>query len=173
MAPLRAFTLVCILALAPWAALAAEAPATAVVPGREAPAAAAAAAAYRFSWDKYVSLVVIGDTGGVANSLRSPAWVVTYDTKGSVVVGYRATAFRDKLGNLHIDARKAIISGPQNDSWSPDSFAIGLDGQVLTIDDNPEHPPNVGRVTETTAASDDSAYRTLLGIAMAIVREMS
>lgn len=170
MAPLRAFAFACLVAIATGAAIAAEPAAATVVPGRETPAALAAPGAYRFAWDEYVSLVVIADTE--AGALRRPAWVVTYDQSGSVVVGYRATAFRDKLGILHIDARKAAISGPQQDRWSPDSFAIASDGQVQTIDDNPEHPPNSGTVTETTA-SDGEAYRTLLRIAMAIVSEMS
>jgi hypothetical protein len=170
-APLRALALACILALPSCPALAAEQAPAAIVPGREAPAAAAAPAAYRFRWDEYVSLVVVSDTEVGAQALRRPAWVVTYDQAGSVVVGYRATAFRDRVGNLHIDARKAIITGPQNENWSPDSFAITAAGEVLSIDDRDS--ANSGSLTETTAASAGEVYRTLLRIAMAIVNEMS
>ena len=140
-------------------------------PGRVQPAQAAAPAAYRFHWDDYDSLVVVSDAPLAGQPLRRPAWVVTYDQAGAFVVGYRATAFRDGAGILHIDARKAAISGPQREGWSPDSFAISGDGQVLTIDDR--NSANTGQLTETTEASAGEAYRRLLRIAIAIVHEMS
>jgi hypothetical protein len=139
-----------------------------ILPGREQPAAPAPVLAYRFRWDDYVTLVVIADEG---QGLRRPAWVVTYDRGEQVVVGYRATAFADGAGNVHIDARKAIIAGPKREEWSPDSFAFTRDGKVLTIDD--ANRANTGELIETTLAGQGDVYRTLLGIAMAIVREIS
>ena len=170
MASLRALAFVCLMALASGAAIAADPAEAEILPGRPDPAALAAPMAYRFAWDEYVSVAVIGDTA--ANGLRRQAWVVTYDRSGSVVVGYRATAFRDKLGILHIDARKSAVSGPQHESWSPDSFAITGEGDVHTMDDVPQHPRHRGALTETLAA-DGEAYRTLLRIAMAIANGIS
>jgi len=171
---LRALIVACILCLAPamvGVAAAADAPAADVIPGRDQPASAATPTAYRFRWDEYVSLVVVSDAVAGGQALRRLAWVVTYDQAGAVVVGYRATAFRDRAGNLHIDARKAIITGPQNENWSPDSFAILADGQVLSIDDR--NSANGGSLMETIEATVGEAYRMLLRIAMATVHEMS
>lgn len=163
--------LLLVLALVGTAAGADQPLAPGITPGREPPAAIAAPAAYRFQWDEYVSLVVIGDTAVSPQALRRPAWVVTYDHAGAVVVGYCATAYRDRVGNLHIDARKAFITGPQRENWSPDSFAITREGQVLSIDDR--NSANGGKVIEITEAVAGEVYRTLLHIAMAIVSEMS
>ena len=169
---LRAFAIACLLVTAAFGPCAAAvAMPDENVPGRMQPAAPATPAAYRFHWDDYDSLVVVSEDAVAGQPLRRPAWVVTYDQAGAFVVGYRATAFRDAAGILHIDARKAAISGPQRDGWSPDSFAISSDGQVLSIDDR--NSANTGRLTETTEATAGEPYRTLLRIAIAIVHEMS
>ncbi|MCS6970903.1 MAG: hypothetical protein RMM29_04085 [Planctomycetota bacterium] len=98
-------------------------------PGRERPAAPAEPALARFAWDEYETLVVVGEGVGLVR----PAWVVTWQ-RGELQVGYRATAFRDAAGRLHIDGRQARCVGPLADRWSPDSFAFA-DGAVWTLDD--------------------------------------
>ncbi len=123
-------------------------------PGRVAPVAPAKQLAIEFSWDGYHTLVVVGDGVG----LMRPAWVATYeapvvlsgDTANLAVplaglfgyhrplaVAYRAQAFLDAQGRLHIDARKAVISGPQAGQWFADSFRFVLTNPatVETIDD--------------------------------------
>lgn len=142
---------------------------TGMVPGRELPAAMPDPVAITFKWDEYITRIVVAPPVS-GKGLRAPAWVVTYDLEDHVQVSYRATAFRDKDGRLHIDARRAIITGPRHDEWSPDSFAIEADGTVHAIDD--ANRGNGGNVTETVNAKD-SAYKRLLLIAMAIVRETS
>ena len=172
MSPLRALAIACILVAAPLGlGVALDQAPLEMIPGRVKPAALAPLVAHRFAWDEYVSLVVVSDTVVIDQPLRRQAWVVTYDQAGAFVVGYRATAFRDSAGILHIDARHAVISGPQRQGWSPDSFAISKDGQVLSIDDR--NSANTGTVTETTDATAGEAYRTLLRIAIAIVHEIS
>jgi len=140
---------------------------TGIIPGREAPVTQSEPMAVTFSWDDYITRVVI-EAATSNKSLRAPAWVVTYDLENHVQVAYRGTAFRDKDGRLHIDARKAIITGPRVDGWSPDSFVFSPDGTVQTIDDR--NSANGGTVTETVLGKD-SSYKRLLLIAMAIVRE--
>lgn len=142
---------------------------TGLVPGRVPPAALPDPVAVTFTWDEYRTLVVVAPSLS-GKSLRAPAWVVTYDLQGQVQVAYRATAFRDQTGLLHIDARRAIISGPRHEEWSADSFTIAADGTVQAIDDN--NRGNGGTVSETVRGRD-SGYPRLLVIAMAIVREMS
>lgn len=120
-------------------------------PGRVAPAAPAKPVAIEFSWDGYHTLVVVGDGVG----LMRPAWVATYEApllNGSaanlvlpfagmfgyrqhLAVAYRAQAFLDAQGRLHIDARKAVIAGPMADEWFPDSFRFTLPSLVETLDD--------------------------------------
>lgn len=143
-------------------------------PGRVEPAAPAEPVAVRIRWDEYVSLLVVGDAAVQGRVVRRPAWIVTYDTTDTVVVAYRATAYRDAAGTLHFDARRAILSGPkagepghEDDGWSPDSFSITREGRVETIDD--KNRANTGTVIETVAGGD--AYLRLLQIAMSIVRE--
>ena len=89
-------------------------------PGLETPTAAAEALVLRFDWDSYKSVVVVGTGVGMVK----PAWVATFE-EGKFVVAYRASAFRDARGRLHIDARNSVDVGPQSQGWSPDSFAIG------------------------------------------------
>ena len=146
-----------------------------MIPGREAPASPSEPMAVTFKWDDYITRVVVAPATS-NKSLRAPAWVVTYDLENHVRVAYRATAFRDKDGLLHIDSRKALMVGPQapkvqtdpNDGWSADSFVFFPDGTVKTIDDR--NSRNGGTVSETVSGKD-SSYKRLLLIAMAIVRE--
>jgi len=142
-------------------------PAQGLIPARSQPDGPAPVVAWRFNWDTYQSLVVVSPAG---KSRRSTAWVVTYDHDGSVVVAYRAVAFTDVQGVVHIDARRALVSGPMADDWSPDSFAFTADGMVSTIDDY--HRANTGKVLEQIAG-DTPAYRQVLAIAVATVRESS
>lgn len=137
------------------------------IPGREQPASLPDPVALTFVWDDYRTRVVVAPAT-TGKGLRSPAWVVTYSMDDQVVVAYRATAFRDKTGLLHIDARNAIITGPRRSEWSPDSFSIAPDGSIQAIDD--KNRGNGGTVTETVQPQDP-AYRRMLLIAMAIVRE--
>lgn len=143
-------------------------PTTGVVPARSQAVGPALAMAWRFDWDDYQTLVVVSPTGGKAR--RSTAWVVTYDGEGKVAVAYRAIAFRDAAGLVHIDARRAIVSGPMASDWSPDSFAFSPDGTVYAIDDY--HRANTGKITEHIRA-DAPGYRQVLAVAVATVRESS
>jgi hypothetical protein len=144
-------------------------PAGLVPPGRMPPVALPEMQAVTFTWDDSRTMVVI-EAPPAGKGLRAPAWVVTYDQKDNVQVGYRATAFLDKEGLLQIDARNAIIVGPRREGWSPDSFAIAPDGAVVTIDDR--NDSKTGTVTARVKAKE-SCFRQLLTIAMAIVREAS
>jgi hypothetical protein len=76
-----------------------------------------------------------------------------------LVVAYRAQAFLDAAGDLHIDARQAVIAGPQADAWSPDSFVIRADGTLATEDDNGNG--NAG-IIERRISPPDDGYRRLL-----------
>ena len=120
-------------------------------PGRAAPVAPAKPVAIEFSWDGYRTVVVVGEGVG----LMRPAWVATYETpyltgtaanlvlpvlalwgySQPLAVAYRAQAFLDAQGRLHIDARKAVMSGPQADAWYPDNFRFTLPQLVETMDD--------------------------------------
>lgn len=120
-------------------------------PGRVAPVAPAKPVAIEFSWDGYRTLVVVGEGVG----LMRPAWVATYETpyltgtaatlalsivalwgySQPLAVAYRAQAFLDAEGRLHIDARKAVMSGPQAEAWYPDNFRFTLPKLVETMDD--------------------------------------
>lgn len=146
------------------------------------PFAAAKPSAWIIRWDRYRTLIVIDASAGRVK----PAWVATMTMvaeriptadgevvlgKGQVVVAYRASAYRDKDGALHIDSRHAFKSGPMADNWSPDSFAIGADRMVSAQDDSPEHPPNAGEVErEVDAAADPAEYRRLLFTAQGLVQ---
>lgn len=146
------------------------------------PFAPAKPAAWIVRWDHYRTLIVIDASAGRVK----PAWVATMTTvaeriptrdgdvvvgKGQVIVAYRATAFRDKDGSLHIDSRHAFKSGPMADNWVPDSFAIGTDRMVVAQDDNPDHPPNAGEVErEVDAVTDPAEYRRLLFTAQGLVQ---
>jgi hypothetical protein len=146
------------------------------------PFAPARPAAWILHWDHYRTLVVIDASAGRVK----PAWVATMTTvaeriptrdgdvvlsKDQVLVSYRATAFRDRSGVLHIDSRHAFKSGPMAENWVPDSFAIGTDRLVVAQDDNPDHPPNAGEVErEVDAESDPTEYRRLLFTAQGLVQ---
>lgn len=105
-------------------------------------------------WDDYRTVIVIEQAGG----RELPAWVATYDGVTSVLaVAYRAVARRDVDGTLRIDARAAVIAGPQARQWSPDSFIIGADRLVSTHDDEPSHPGNHGEVEKLIDAKRDPA----------------
>jgi hypothetical protein len=134
-------------------------------PGRNEPAKPAVAAAYRLHWDNYESLLVVGEGTG---SVR-PAWVVTYDNAGTVAVAYRGKAYLDKQGNLHVDARQALLSGPQAHNWSADSFALTQDKQVYTLDDSERG--NSGTVTERIDPDQNKVFDRLMDIAQAIVND--
>ncbi|MBA2479778.1 MAG: hypothetical protein H0V44_03875 [Planctomycetes bacterium] len=101
-------------------------------PGRDAPVSPAREAVYVFVWENYHSVVVVGPGEGVVR----PAIVITYQGMGDMVaVAYRAMAFRDTRGALHIDARNALLIGPQSRHWSPDSFLFLSPSIVTTLDD--------------------------------------
>lgn len=142
-------------------------PTTGLLPALSQPVGPAPMVAWRFSWDTYQSLVVVAPVG---KSRRSSAWVVTYDQTGAVAVAYRAVAFRDGQGIVHIDARRALVVGPMASDWSPDSFAFPDDGTVSTMDDY--HRANTGTVIEHIVG-DSPAYRHFLAVAVATVRESS
>ena len=143
---------------------------------------APAAQAIIFHWDTYRTLLVVGDGVGTTR----PAWVVTYENppmtvlnapgigtliglfgyefgrrEPQQVVAYRAQAFADDAGIIHLDARKAVIAGPQAQAWSPDSFAIHPDASVTSEDDNGNgHAGKVeSRVLQTV---DPVRYREFL-----------
>src|SRR5258708_12202904 len=61
-------------------------------PGRGEPERAADSAAYRLTWDKYHSLVVVVASGGS----RGQAWGVTYDGATKLVLAYPGPAFLHK-----------------------------------------------------------------------------
>lgn len=123
-----------------------EAPRLPIVPpGRAEPVAASPAFTCRIRWDvadeDYVSLLVVEEGEG----LRRPAYVATFKRDGPAIqVAYTGTAFRDAAGTVHIDCRKAHITGPAAHHWSADSFAIAGNGQVEAIDDADRG--NVGQV---------------------------
>ncbi len=133
-----------------------------IVPGRCVGKETVPPCAWRFAWDGYVSVVVVGDGTGVAR----PAWVMTYDQEGTYVVGYRARAFKGADGLVHIDARNAIDAGPMAQEWSPDSFAFGPAGEVYSLDD--ENRGHAGEVQEQFDG-DDADYGRLLGLAQALI----
>jgi hypothetical protein len=133
-------------------------------------------------WDRYRTLVVIDTSGGLVKS----CWVVTLSTmpeqiptprgpvtlaRGQVVVAYRAQAYHSKDGTLHVDARRARLSGVLASNWSPDSFAISPTKEVSAHDDDPSHPSNSGEVEkEIPADTQRDEFRRLLYTAMVIVQ---
>lgn len=148
-----------------------ELPTPVPAPHARRPAAPAADApaksvAVEFTWEEYHSLVVVGDGVG----LIRPAWVATYEqpvmpsgvsqllapvfgmfgyrddpAPEKLAVAYRAQAWMDAQGRMHIDARSAVLAGPQAENWSPDSFIFTLPATVETVDD--EDRANRGTVT--------------------------
>ena len=116
------------------------------VPGHDPPVAPAAACVLRFDWDTYRTVIVVG----VGVGMVKPAWVTTFE-KGLFIVGYRATAFRDVRGRLHIDARRARDVGPNAENWVPDSFAFGHK-LLWTLDDQGNgHSSDMGTVVQAAA----------------------
>jgi hypothetical protein len=136
-----------------------------IQPGRMTPEKPAEAGAYRIKWEDYQTLVVVGEGAGTIR----PAWIVTFDANQSVAVAYRGKAYRDRNGNLHVDARQALLSGPQAHSWSPDSFAVTPDQKVYTLDDADRG--NAGTVVEKVEPKEASLFDRLLDIAQAIVSD--
>lgn len=154
----------------PWADFVIEPlPTGGIIPARSQAVGFARPAAYHFDWDEYQTLVVISPGG---KGMRSTAWVVTSDKEGNLAVAYRATAFRDAAGLVHIDARKALLSGPmaKDGQWSPDSFAITPEGRVHAIDDR--NSASSGTVVETFTP-DSPSYLKAYATAVATVRETS
>lgn len=152
-------------------------------PGRATPAAPAKAMAIEFTWEHYRSVVVIGDGVGQVR----PAWVATYEAPVAVpgltlldpifglfgyhnvvkqpveklAVAYRAQAYVDATGRVHLDARQAVISGPQVDGWSPDSFVFTLPNLVATEDDRGDSNEGIiERIVD--AIKDPELYRAFL-----------
>lgn len=150
-------------------------------PAIAAPHTPAKPAALILRWDRYRTLVVIDTSAG----LLKPCWIVTLSTmpeqiptargpitlaRGQVVVAYRGQAYHDKDGILHIDARRARLSGILADNWSPDSFAITPTGEVSSRDDDPSHPSNAGEVEkEVSPETHREEYRRLMFTAQTLV----
>jgi hypothetical protein len=136
-----------------------------LLPGRVEPESPADAVAYRLQWDGYTSLVVIGPGNGIIR----PCWVVTFDGANEILVAYRAKAYHDKDGILHVDAREAVISGPKANQWSPDSFAITPDNTVYTLDDGDRG--NAGSVLEKIVPEPGGVFERLLGMVQAMASD--
>jgi len=136
-----------------------------LVPGRATPVVGPDPIAVELLWDRYRTVLVVGAGRGRTR----PAWVATFAAKsGRLAVAYRAVAFRDAQGLLHLDARRAIITGPMAREWSPDSFAIIPPAGIATIDD--QNRGNQGTLSRTIEPSTDSAeYQRLLGVVQAAV----
>ncbi len=104
-------------------------------PGRAVPHKSVDAQAFYVAWgdgEEERSYIVIEPGDGV----RRPVIIATMDGETQRMrVSYAGTAFIDKAGNIHIDARQARIHGPDRNRWSPDSFMIGKDGRVKWMDD--------------------------------------
>ena len=131
-------------------------------PGHDEPVSPAAPCVLSFDWDTYRTVIVVGEGVG----LVKPAWVTTFEN-GAFHVGYRATAFRDARGRLHIDARHARDVGPQAENWIPDSFAFG-DKVLWTLDDQGSgHTADMG--TTLAAASDRAAWQAELQKVQALI----
>jgi hypothetical protein len=80
-----------------------------------------------------------------------------------------AQAYYDKDGILHIDARRARLSGIMASNWSPDSFAISPTKEVSSRDDDPTHPSNSGEVEKEVPAEQRDEYRRLMFTAQTLV----
>ena len=139
------------------------------VPGRAEPLAPAPAMAWRVQWDEYVTVIVVEP----GKQVRRPAWVATIEQHGhgGLAVAYAGSAFIDAVGDIHIDCQRALISGPQGNNWSPDSFAIQPDDRVRVIDDYDRG--NMGRVlralpmrTETGEVNEDWMRERVLARSM-------
>ena len=139
------------------------------------PFAAAKSGAWWVRWDDYRTLIVVEESA----SMLRPAWIVTLvavngqgGAQGQVAVAYRAQAYRDKEGTLHVDAHHAVMTGTMAARWSPDSFALGTDKQVATHDDDPTHDSNAGVVEKEIPGGEHAEeYRTLLRGAQSIIED--
>lgn len=133
-------------------------------PGIDAPASPAEPCVIAFDWDEYHTVVVVGEGVGMVK----PAWVTTYDREPrTFIVGYRATAYRDARGRLHINARRALDVGPKAKEWSPDSFAFG-DKLLWAVDDeNRGQSAPMGSLL--LAATEAKGWRSALLQAQALV----
>jgi hypothetical protein len=145
------------------------------------PHAPAKPGAFILRWDKYRTLIVIDDSAGLVKS----CWIVTLAAepeevqtrhgivslaRGQVVVAYRGQVYYDKTGTLQINAQGAKLTGRLWEIWSPDSFSISAEQQVLTRDDDPSHPPNMGEIEKEISADQKPAeYKKLSLTAQAII----
>jgi hypothetical protein len=131
-------------------------------------------------WDNYRTLIVIDGSAGLMKS----CWIVTLAVtpeqfpaiagnpvvaRNQVVVSYRGQAYLDKDKVLHIDARRARIGGALAQGWSPDSFSISPDKNVITTDDR-GNPSNSGEVEKIVPADTQAGeYRKLMFTAQSII----
>lgn len=134
-------------------------------PGAEAPVSPAVPCVVEFDWDdNYRTLVVVGEGAGMVK----PAWVATFEREPvRFIVGYRATAFRDARGRLHVDARRSTDVGPMAKDWSPDSFAFG--DKLLWAMDDANRGQSTSMGTVKTAEADAPGWRAALLRAQALV----
>ncbi len=153
-----------------------------IIPGSAQPAAPAEPAAVVFTWDHYRSVAVIGE--GIGQ--RRPAWIGTWDTgavplgpppelraiiglfgygthpvEAPLAVAYRALAWRDAQGRLHLIAKGSALAGPQAEAWSPDSFVI--DGKAVSSEDDNQSTQE-GTVVETILPPSDRYQHLLLTV---------
>lgn len=132
---MRLFCLIVLSCLLSAGTSAAEQNAQSWEPGRAEPHSAVEAQSFHLAWgdgEEERSYIVIEPGDG----LRRPALVATLDTQTlRMRVSYAGTAFIDQQGNIHIDAQRARIFGPDRMRWSPDSFKISRDGRVQWMDD--------------------------------------
>jgi hypothetical protein len=126
-------------------------------PGLETPVAAADPCVLNFDWDEYHTTIVVGDGVGMVR----PAWVATYElSPRRFIVGYRATAYRDARGRLHINAHQSTDVGPRSEEWSPDSFAFG--SKLLWAMDDRGQGQSASMGTTVSAASDPTTWHQAL-----------
>lgn len=122
------------------------------IPGQAVPEAPSEPVAYHVAWNQYDTIIVIEPGSG----LRRPAWIATRDrAEDELAVAYAGTAYVDERGDVHIDCRRARISGPMADQWSPDSFAVEPDGDVRIIDEQDPPHRSSGRITKRIPAETD------------------
>lgn len=127
------------------------------VPGMETPVSPAEPSVIEFDWDEYHTVIVVGEGAGMVK----PAWVTTYEREPrKFIVGYRATAYRDARGRLHVNAHRAVDVGPKAKEWSPDSFAFG-DKLIWAVDDE-NRGQSAAMGTMLPAATEAKAWRAAL-----------
>jgi hypothetical protein len=132
-------------------------------PGRAEPAAPAPAVLLRFNWVDNRTMVLIEEGAGRVR----PAWVVTLqqDSLHQVATAYRARAYRDRTGAVHIDAhqvdRRDGQTGTKADTWFPDSFAFPGGTRILAIDDQEGRQLHAGEIDLVLRPVDGDAYARL------------